>query len=272
MRFAELQSLFQASVLAAEPSPGLLALLRPPARAESVAETFAVYHDGFRLRMAEFLANDYPALRSALGELAFGAMAEAFWRARPSTFRNARWFGASLPDFLRATPHYCTDSFVCGLAALEAALAKSFDAEDAAELPISALAATRQEDWPQLRLSFHPGVVVVETSQAALAAYEAARTGEVSLQSGGEVSLQSGGAVRLLVWRREMDVNYRVLEDGEEMALVAAMSGAPFGEICSLLAFANPQTPAEELAMAAGNDLARWFADGMVMAVAPAPG
>jgi hypothetical protein len=263
MKLAELQSLFQESVLAAEPSPRLLALLRRPARAGSVAETFAVYHDGFRLRMMEFLANDYPVLRAALGELAFGAMAEAFWRARPSRFRNARWFGGSLPDFLRTTPLYSGNSFVCGVAAIEGALAQSFDAEDAAELPISALAATREEDWPRLQLGFHPGVVLVETSRAALAAYEAAQTGEASLQS--------GCAVRLLVWRRDLDVNYRVLEDGEELALVAAMSGAPFDEICSLLAFANPQRPAEKLAMAAGNYLARWFADGMIVAAAPAP-
>jgi hypothetical protein len=264
MKLAELQSLFQASVLDAEPSSRLLALLRPPARAEGVEATFAVYHDGFRLRMTEFLANDYPVLHLALGELAFGAMAEAFWRARPSTFRNARWFGASLPEFLRTAPHYCADSFICGVAALEAALAKSFDAEDAEELPISVLATTREEDWPQLRLGFHPGVVLVETSQAALAAYEAAQTGEASIQS--------GGAVRLLVWRRDLDVNYRVLEGGEEMALVAAFDCAPFGEICSLLAFANPQKPAEELAMTAGNYLARWFADGMIVGAVTAPG
>jgi hypothetical protein len=264
MNLAELQSLFQASVLDAAPSPRLLAQLRAPARAESVAETFAVYHDGFRLRMTEFLANDYPVLRSALGESGFGAMAEAYWRARPSTFRNARWFGAGLPDFLRSEPHYSADSFVCGVASLEAALAHSFDAEDAAELPIAALAETRQEDWPQLRLGFHPGVVLVDSSEPAVAAYEAAQAGEASIQS--------GGAVRLLVWRRDLDVNYRVLEDGEEMALVAAMSGAPFGEICSLLAFGNPDKPAEELAMAAGNYLARWFADGMIVAAAPAPG
>jgi hypothetical protein len=264
MTLAELQSLFQASLLDAAPSPRLLARLRPPARAESVAETFAVYHDGFRLRMAEFLANDYPVLRAALGEMAFDAMAEAFWRARPSKFRNARWFGASLPEFLRTAPVYRADSFVCGVAALEAGLAQSFDAEDAAELPISALAAIRQEDWPHLRLGFHPGVILVETSQAALAAYEAAQTGEALVQS--------GGAIRLLVWRRDLDVNYRVLEAGEEMALVAAVDGAPFGEICSLLAFANPLRPAEELAMAAGNYLARWFADGMIVGAATAPG
>jgi hypothetical protein len=264
MKLAELQSLFQASVFDPTPSPRLLARLRPPARAESVAETFAVYHDGFRLRMAEFLANDYPVLRAALGELAFDAMAEAFWRARPSKFRNARWFGASLPEFLRTAPVYCADFFICGVAALEAGLAQSFDAEDAAELSISALAGTSEEDWPQLRLGFHPGVILLETSQAALAAYEAAQTGEASLQS--------GGAVRLLVWRRDLDVNYRVLEDCEEMALVAAIDGVPFGEICSLLAFANPLRQEADLAAAAGNYLARWFADGMIVGAATAPG
>jgi hypothetical protein len=265
MKLADLQSLFQESVLADAPSPRLLALLRPPARADDVAETFAVYHDGFRLRMAEFLANDYPVLREALGDLAFDAMAEAYARARPSKFRNARWFGAGLPDFLRATPPYSSDSFICGLAAIEAGLTQSFDAEDADPLPIAALGAIEPQDWPRLRFGFHPSVVLVEANAPALAAYEAAQAGEAIPEPG------FGPALSLVVWRRELDVHYRALDASEVLALLEALAGGMFGDICSLLAFASPDAPENETAMAAGQSLARWFADGMIVTAEAKP-
>jgi len=265
MSLADLQNLFQRSVLAETPDPRLLALLRPPTRAETSADTFAVYHDGFRLRMAEFLAHDYPVLREALGEADFAALAEAYGRARPSTFRNARWFGAGLPDFLGATPPFSADVFVIGLARLEAALTKSFDAADEAELPIEILGATREEDWPRLRFAFHPGVAIIQTTAGARAAFEAFQAEAPLPETGGETQLT------LLVWRRDLDVNYRALDETESLALGEARAGAPFGEICAALAFAEPGRASEEMAAVAGGFLARWFADGLIVAAAPAP-
>ena len=265
MKLAEVQSLFQRSVLAAEPDLRLLALLRPPVRATDIAETFTVYHDGYRLRMAEFLANDYPVLREALGEVAFGAMVESYSSAHPSLFRNARWFGAGLPQFLRATPPYSDDAFVCGLAALEAALAQSFDAGDSAPLPIEILGVAREEDWPRLCFGFDESVIVVETTAAALAAYEAFHADECISEA------PDGAEIALVVWRRDLDVNYRALEPLERLALIEARAGATFGEICATLAFSYPERGADEMAPAAGGFLARWFADAMIVSAAPAP-
>lgn len=264
MKLAEIQNLFQESVLADEPSPRLFAMLRPPVRAENIAGTFAVYRDGFRLRMAEYLSNDYPALREALGDELFGALVEAYAKARPSTFRNARWVGAGLPDFLRASPLFAGDRFVVGLAVLEEALARSFDAADAAELPIETLGRIPEEDWPRLRFGFHPGVLVVESTLDALAAYEAAQAGEPV------AAARDGDDVALAVWRREFDVNYRALDARERIALTQAMTGAAFSDVCASLTFAHPERDDGEMARLAGGFLVRWFADGMIVAAAPA--
>jgi hypothetical protein len=265
MKLAEAQSLFQRSILTAAPDPRLLALLRPSVRAADVAETFAVYHDGYRLRMTEFLTNDYPVLRQAIGEIAFEAMVRTYWRAHPSRFRNARWFGAGLPQFLRVEPPYAGDGFVCGLAALEAALAQSFDAEDSAPLPIEILGVTSEEDWPRLCFGFDESVIVVETTAAALAAYEAFHADELVPDA------RDGAEIGLLVWRRDLDVNYRALDSLERLALLEAKAGAPFGQICAALTFSHPEREAEQMTQAAGGFLARWFADAMIVAAAPAP-
>ena len=265
MKLAQIQAMFQASVLDEAPAREFLALLRPPDRTENIEDVFAVYHDGFRLRMAEFLSNDYPVLREALGDDVFGAIVEAYLSAHPSRHRNARWFGAGLPEFMRRTPPFREEKFACGLAALEATLAKSFDAADEATLPIERLGVTPEQDWPRLRFGFHPGVALVEAPAAVLACYEAVQAGESDFDS---ASAGEEDQV-ILVWRDGLDVQYRELDELEALALREALRGAPFGEICALLAFARPREQAEALTLAAANFLGRWFADGLIIAAAP---
>jgi hypothetical protein len=267
MKLAEIQALFQANVLAEAPAAEFWALFRPPARAENIDEAFAVYHDGFRLRMAEFLSHDFPVLREALGDEVFGAITEAYIAARPSRHRNARWFGAGLPEFLAQTPPFAGDAFACGLAALEEALARGFDAADAPSLSLDRIGAAPPEDWPRLCFGFHASVVMVEAPLAALHCYEAVQAGRA------DFDLAACGDKHgvILVWRDGLDVRYRLLEGDEALALREAASGTPFGEICALLAFARPAEPAEAVAMAAARFLGSWVADGLVVAAAPPP-
>jgi hypothetical protein len=267
MTLAELQAHFQASVLAEAPAPDFLRRLSPPARAENIEQTFAVYHDGYPLRMAEFLAHDYPILREALGDEDFSALVKAYVSAKPSRWRNARWVGAGLPKFMQATPPYAGSALVCGLAALEAALARAFDSADETPLAVEILGVTPQEDWPRLRFAFHPGVAVIASPAAALAYYEAAqREATPDLEACGEDRLT------LLVWREGLDVQYRVLDALEALALREALGGAPFGQICSLLAFSRPEDSPEDLTMAAAGFLLSWFSEGLIVAAGPPSG
>jgi hypothetical protein len=265
MTLAQIQALFQANVLAETPAPEFLAQLQPPARTENIDEVFAVYHDGFRLRMAEFLSNDYPVLREALGDEVFGAIVEAYIFAHPSRHRNARWFGAGLPAFLSLTPPFAGDGLACGLAALEEALARSFDAADAPALPVDILGSTPPEDWPRLRFGFHPSVLLADAPVAALRRYEAVQAG---ISEGDPAAFGDAPGV-ILVWRDGLEVRYRLLAELEALALREALGGKPFGEICALLAFSRPGEPEEDLAAAAAHFLANWFANGLIVTAAP---
>lgn len=261
MTLAELQAQFQSNVLGELPQPDFLRRLSPPARADSIEQTFAVYHDGYRLRMVEFLANDYPILREALGDEDFSALVLDYVAAQPSRWRNARWVGAGLPEFMRTTPPYAECAVLCGLAALEAALSRAFDCADETPLAVEILGVTAQEDWPRLRFAFHPGVALIEIPAAALACYEAAQKEETpDLEACGEESLS------LLVWREGLDVQYRPLDALEALALREALGGAPFGQICSLLAFGRPEDLSEDLTMTAAGFLLGWFNEGLIVA------
>ena len=265
MKLSEAQSLFQQSVLGEAPSPDFLRQLNPPVRAEKIEDTFAVYHDGFRLRMAEFLGNDYPALHASLGDEAFETIALAYMSARPSRFRNARWFGAGLPDFLRATaPFPKTGSLAAwrrwrrrwrrvSTRPTRRRWAWKFSASPRKRigracisplLPASCWWRRPPSRWPVTRRS---------SAAKKIPTFPRSRTKTLTL----------------LVWREKLDVQYRSLDELEALALREALGGAPFGEICALLAFARPEEAAEQLTAAAAGFLAGWFSGGLIVAAAP---
>ncbi len=100
MKLAELQTKLQAAII--EGDQAILASLAASPRADR--ETLlAVYYDAYRLRLAAFLSNDFPCLRSHLGDETFGRLVEDYIEAAPSHERNARWYAARLPDFMQAT-------------------------------------------------------------------------------------------------------------------------------------------------------------------------
>ena len=66
-----------------------------------------IYFNAYRLRLAEALATDYEILKAHIGDEFFDTIARDYIDARPSVFRNVRWFGG-------LSPITCATSRVCG--------------------------------------------------------------------------------------------------------------------------------------------------------------
>ncbi len=162
---------------------------------------------------------------------------------------------------MRATPPYSECDLLYGLATLESALARAFDCADETPLAVEIPGVTPQADWPRLRFAFHPGVGLIEIPTAALACYEAAQKEETP-----DLEAWRRGASLPACLAREMDVQYRPLDALEALALREALGGAPFGEICSLLAFGRPADSSEDLTMTAASFLLNWFSEGLIVA------
>ena len=259
MKLAELQAVFQSAVIAgADPQDAaVLDSLAPPPRSGRAA-CFGVYADGYRLRLAEFVANDFPILREHLGDEAFGALVEAYISATPSRHRNARWYAARLPDFMRQKMPWRDDDPACGLALFERALADAFDAADAPALGIAALSAFGAEDWPRLVFAFQASVAVIDLAQGTTARYQ-------SLAEGEAPAAPQAGAEAALVWRSADQSHYRLVAQSERLGLIEAREGKTFGDICMLLAFqAGDDDPAQQ----AAGFLSQWFTDGLITRVA----
>ena len=257
MSLAALQTAFQEAILNdAETMPGSILA----SRQQGATERFAVYQEAYRLRLAEFIANDYPVLHAVLGDEDFGALALAYIAAKPSTHRNARWYAWDLPDFMRMSEPWQGIEPAIDLAAFERALSDAFDAADAEAIEAATLGAVAAEDQPLLRFTFQPSLALLSLLQGTVSAYEAAASGlDVQAPSGTDQE-------RVLVWRdRGQQAFYRCLEEDEALALESAREGGTFAEICGLLSLRMPE---EAAANQAALFLIRWFGDGLVAGVA----
>ncbi|QSA98913.1 DNA-binding domain-containing protein [Methylococcus sp. EFPC2] len=247
---AELQRRFQAAVLSGEPgAPGFVAAETP----EAAEQRFRVYHDAYRLRLAEALGADYPALRAVMGAGAFAELAYAYAETVPSRHYSIRWAGASLAERLSGHPG------LADLARFEWALSLAFDAADASPLEVAALSAVPLEHWPDLRLHFHASLQIFELRHDVAPLWRAATDDAALPEMPAEENPRPW-----LVWRRGLSVYYRVLDDNEGWALQTASKGASFADWCEELSLRLDG--GADAATVAASLLRRWVDDELVVA------
>ncbi|MGC1861677.1 MAG: DNA-binding domain-containing protein [Methylocystis sp.] len=277
MKLAELQSLFQSAVLTGDAEDvAILDVVAQPRDADR-ATMMGVYVNAYRLRLAEFLDEDYPALRVLLGDDDFEALVEAYIDANPSRLRNARWYAARLPEFMQESENWSANALAIGLALFERALTDAYDAADAPALSIETLAEFSPQDWPRLGFTFHPSLRLIEVAAGVLDAYAAATADEQDEEAARSAEEDEGAfedrppdaseSETIAIWRADLDPAYRQLDPDEHLALNEAMAGQSFGDICQLVAFQNEgQSATERLA----RFLVTWFSEGLVIDVAEA--
>lgn len=128
------------SLLTASPS------LRPTERLE-------LYHRQYWYRLLDSLADDFPGLRSLVGEQSFWGVVEAYLEATPARTFTLRHLGAGLADFIGAhsglvsLPMHAED-----MARLEYALCSAYTAADRAPVDAQTLATQPVALQPHVHL------------------------------------------------------------------------------------------------------------------------
>jgi hypothetical protein len=256
MKLHALQDAFQAYVLhgAAQIRERVA-----PGRLDNAGRRLRIYYDAYRLRLIEALASDYETLQAALGEDAFRAAALAYVEANSSQWRNVRWYGARLPDFLRDTAPWSDRIWLSDIARFEWTLTLAFDAADAPSLTFAELAALPPEAWSALALRLHPSVHLLRLSSNAPAMRKAVDAGAALPAIEAHDS-----PVDWLIWRHGLSVSFRSLSAAEHCALAAAQRGDNFPAICEGIC---ALVPADEAPALAAGWLRAWVDDGLISAV-----
>lgn len=241
-------------------------LLRTPPGGE--APRLFIYRHAYRARLRGALADNYTVLQRALGDDGFDALAEAYIDAHPSARPSIRWFGDQLPAFMDERGDLVPHPALADIARMDWALRSAFDAADAPVLDLGVLATIAPERWAELRLAAHPSVQLLPLNWTVEAAWRALRAYEPESDTP-EPELPEPDAQphALLVWRRELETQWRSLPALESRLLQAALAGASFAQWCAVAADAlnGDETQA---AQATAGALQQWLHDGLFSTIA----
>lgn len=220
-----------------------------------------IYRNAYRLRLIEVLGTDYEVLHAYLGDAYFNALATEYVAAHPSTFRNVRWFGGKLAEFLRSTPRYAGHPELAELAQFEWSLGQAFDSPDENAVRFEEVAAVTPEVWAELRFKPHPALRLLELRTNAVAIWKAIDTDDSACEP--ETFPEP---VTWAVWRKQHSPFFRSLEADEAWALKAMISQGTFGEICAGLCawVAEAEAAARAAGMLRGWVEAGWIAELLI--------
>lgn len=214
-----------------------------------------IYRNAYRLRLVEVLRNDYEVLHTYLGDEMFDTLASDYIAAHPSTFRNVRWFGGKLAEFLGSASRFAEHPELAELAQFEWSLGLAFDSPDEDAVRFEEVASVAPEAWAELRFRPHPSVRMMGLRTNAVTIWK-------EIDNGGPVEPKSlPEPVTWLVWRKQHSPFFRSLEADEAWALEAMLSQATFGDICAGLC----EWIAEENAAARAAGMLRgWVEEGLI--------
>jgi hypothetical protein len=217
-----------------------------------------IYGGGYRSRLAEALQSTFPVLATLLGEGDFDRLAYRYIDAHPSTVFSIRYYGDALAEFLAAESDYSRAPLLAELARWEWAMAAAFDAADAQPIGTEALGQIPPEDWADLRFDWSASVQVLGLEWNVPELWKAVTEGAADHP---EPSLQAPPA-SWLIWRRDLQIYFRLLSPQEAALVAASRAGHSFGELCVALCEHLEETAA---ARQAAGFLRGWVESGLIV-------
>ena len=220
------------------------------------SERLRVYANAYFSRIESALRDDFPALRTALGE-GFGDLVKLYLMAHPPRGFSLGRAGDRLPSFLREPAAEAIARrfpFAADLAVLEWAITDVFDERDAAPLTSDGLAKLPAQAWAELRLRLVPAHRLLELAWPIQRIRDA-------WSDGSELPALSPASTTVLVWRQAEQVYQRAVAQDEARALACVRRGCDFAELCDEIAALDPRVEAAPRTL---DILRRWLAEGLV--------
>lgn len=250
---AELQNSLQQYLL---DQPNDIAAMTEETDKFSRQTRLAIYRDAYHMRLLETLQNDYPSLRLMLGDETFAKLIDEYIAQHPSRHPSLRWMGEKLPLFLRAHPDWQQHPYLWELAEFEWAQITAFDAQDSISATLDELRLLDHSQWPDLRLRFQPALQIVSYYSNAPELWYS-----LTHQQSPAETKTTEAAQHWLLWRNDLQILYRPLDQAETWSLQAFLRNENFSQVCAGLCewFAEDQVP-----LKAVQYLQLWLQNGLI--------
>jgi len=214
------------------------------------------YIHAYSSRLIEALDNDHPCLGAYLGDELWKTMCTGYIEKYPSQYTSLRNFGDLLPEYLLHADAFKRNPEISELAKLERQFLNCFDAPDAENIEFSELLAISEQDWPLLRLTFHPSLSLLTNQYNTVSVWQAMKAQELSPTP---TTLDN----YWIIWR-DLDrvTNFRSVDFEEYLALLYFLRGDNFSQLCQALLETHSIEKVPTLAL---GYIKSWFAEGWVV-------
>ena len=220
-----------------------------------VSTRLGIYGNAYKVRLKGSIENDHEILGTYLGDELFDLMAAGYIASKPSHYTSLRDFCQHLPEYLRTTEPFSNTPTIAEIADFERLLLIAFDAGNAKRVGLEDLTSLPQEQWPDLKLRFHPSMQIYATHWNAVQSWQALKAEKSPPQ-------QEKLNAQWLIWRnRDRITEFRSLANDEHAMLSGFLRGGNFAEICELLLEYYAE---EEVAQNALKHMMSWVEIGVV--------
>lgn len=220
-----------------------------------VSTRLGIYGNAYKVRLKGSIENDHEMLGIYLGDELFDLLAAGYIASKPSHYTSLRDFCQHLPEYLRTTEPFSDNPIIAEIANFERLLLIAFDAGNANRATIENLTSIPQEQWPELKLRFHPSLQIYSTLWNSVPSWQALKA-EKSPPQQEELNAQ------WLIWRnRDRITEFRSLANDEHAMLNGFLQGSSFAEVCELLLEYHLE---EEVATSAIQHLTSWIQIGII--------
>jgi len=194
-----------------------------------VSTRLGIYGNAYKVRLKGSIENDHEMLGIYLGDELFDLLAAGYIASKPSHYTSLRDFCQHLPEYLRATKPFADNPIIAEIADFERLLLIAFDAGNAQRATIEDLTSTPQQQWPDLKLRFHPSLQIYAAHWNSVPSWQALKAERSPPQ-------QEALNAQWLIWRNRYRITeFRFLANDEHAMLNGFLQGCNFAEICELL-------------------------------------
>jgi len=196
-------------------------------RGKGAVKRYDVYRNNVTVSLINALASIYPAVQRITGSEFFRAMARFHVRTTTPTSPLLFEYGRDFPVFIEGYKYAQDMPWLGDVARIERAWLDAYHAADAPPLPTAALAQVPPDRLGDIIFEAHPTTRIVRSAYPALAIFAMNRA------DGPVTSLKSSAAEDALVTRTDMDVEVRLLPQGNATFLASLIDGETLAEAAS---------------------------------------
>ncbi|MFZ2988923.1 DUF692 family multinuclear iron-containing protein, partial [Ideonella sp.] len=252
-----LQRQFAAAILSDEDptSGGPAEAARQQFEGAHAPQRLAIYHQAYRARLAEVLADSFARTCAYMGSEGFDEQARIYAVQHPPLERSLSRYGAGFPAFLADT--FPANPELHELAQLDWDLRSRFDGPDWPALDAEGALQDAASSWLQRPAPLHPSLTMRPVQTNVVQIWKALEADE----DVPEAVLQPE-PLTLMSWRKGLQPQFQTLDTEQARFVAELANGASIEQTCASLA----GSPALQDPQQLGRWLRHWLDEGLLRA------